>query len=196
MRVFIAIDLSPEAKKEIEKFYKKVLFKKHWPVKWEKPEKLHLTLVFLGEIKKTKLQPIKSAIKKVIRNFKPFLISFKGLGCWPEFAYPRVIWLGLKGDLKSLAMIQKNLEKELIKIGFNLEIKPFSPHITLGRIKNECEYKERIEIGRQLRRYMIYDLGSKINVDKIVIYESKLKPTGSVYKRLLEIQFAKNFNWP
>lgn len=186
MRIFIAVDISKEAKKEIEKKLYKVLEKKHWSVKWEKPEKLHLTLAFLGNIDNNLLPLIKTICKKAVKNLKPFIVSFKGLGCFPNYDLPGVIWLGLKGDLQHLALIQKRIEASLIKENFKIDTRVFSAHITLGRVRN-CRFKERKEIGRQLRGLKIYDLRSKIEINKIIIYESKLSSKGSVYNRLEEI---------
>lgn len=204
MRIFIAIDISDEAKKEVEKLYK-VLKKKHWKVKWEPIEKLHFTLAFLGSIKyqTSNIKKIKKAIELVSEDIGPFTLSFKGLGCFPDYIFPRVIWLGLRGDLKSLAALQKNIVRELSDSelfdstkyisdraqkrtlkGFE---KPFSPHITLGRVKKEVRAKERREIGKQLNRFRILNLEPKISADRVVIYESKLLPTGSVYTKLSEI---------
>ncbi len=186
MRTFIAIDISAEAKKEIEKKLYKQLKRKHWAVRWEKTKKLHLTLAFLGQIEKEKLTLVKSSCKKAVKNILPLTISFKGLGCFSGYDYPRIIWLGLKGDLQALAKIQKNIERNLLNLKFKPDIKPFSPHITLGRVK-KCSLGERREIGRQLKNLRILDLQSRVLVDKVVIYESKLSPKGSSYLKLAEI---------
>lgn len=187
MRVFVAVDISDETKREIEKILK-VLEKKHWPVKWEKPEKLHQTLAFLGSIEEDKLNLVKNACQVALEDIKPFVVSFKGLGCFPSFNWPRVIWLGLKGDLHSLAKIYKQLEENLVKAGFVIKKRPFSPHITLGRIRTE-RLKERNEISRQLKNLRILDLSSQSLIDRLVIYESQLLKTGSVYKKLEAISF-------
>lgn len=196
MRVFIAVDLSDEAKKEIAKLLKQMA-KKHWPVKWEKAEKLHQTLVFLGSLSERQLSLVFKACQKAVLGISPFEISFKGLGAFPSYDFVRIIWLGLKGDLKSLALVQKNLSQEL-KFAFtktdkktldNLNFtlsKPFSPHITLGRIKT-ARTRERREIGRQLKRFRDLGLEISILVNKITIYESKLGPAGSIYNKLLEV---------
>jgi len=209
MRVFLAIDITDQAKKEIEKLYK-VLKRKHWPVKWEEPEKIHLTLAFLANINnsefrvqnselnsESKIKLIKKAVKEACENISPFEISFKGLGCFPDYDQPRVIWLGLKGDLKSLAKLQKNVCAEIIKIAESLyDCTPkrilmglrrsFSAHITLGRIK-KARFREKREIGRQLKKLRICDLQSKTLIDRVVIYESKLSRLGSRYRKLEEI---------
>lgn len=202
MRIFVAIDLSTSAKKEIEKLYKKVLERKHWSVKWERPEKLHLTLAFLGELNKEfRISQIKRLIEKAIKDISPFKVSFKGLGCFPGYDWPRIIWLGLKGDLTSLAKLQKNICRELLsyyqsptnevenKIVTGLR-RPFSGHITLGRVR-DCRGAERKEIGRQLKNLRILTFKTQLLVDRVVIYESQCLSQGSVYHKLIEIKFKQ-----
>lgn len=188
MRIFIGVDLTAEPKREIEKLLKN-LEKKHWKVEWETLEKLHLTLVFLGEISKEKLEMVERACRKVASELKPFIVFFKGLGCFPDFDFPRIIWIGLKGDLKSLAFIQKSLEKDLKDSGFDIKQRPFYPHLTLGRIKN-ARSRERREIGRQVKALREIDFKSQWLIEKIGLYESICFKEGSVYRKLKEASFS------
>lgn len=212
MRIFIAVTLKKSVKREIERKLFKVLGRKHWKVKWEKIEKLHLTLAFLGNIEtkcqksnvkspalsadrqnhnlKLKIEQIKSCIKRAVVNISPFTFSFKGLGCFPTLEEPRVIWLGLKGELQKLALIQKRIAANLKKEKFKLDVRPFSAHITLGRVK-QCSLGERKEIGRQIKAMRILDLHSLNLVDRVIIYESKLSPKGSKYYKVEEILLKK-----
>lgn len=200
MRIFIAIDLPKAVKRELGRLLKK-LEKKHWKVRWEKAEKLHLTLVFLGWIKliqnskckiqncNSKLKIIKEAVRKGCKDIRPFEVSFKGFGCFPDFDYPRVIWLGLRGDLKALAALQKAIENNLINSRFKVDKRKFHGHLTLGRIR-PVKLRERKEIGRQLKKMREIDFKSEILVDKVTIFESKLSPKSSTYKKLGEIKLA------
>jgi len=187
MRVFIAFHLSNEPRKEIEKLLKK-LQKKHWKVKWERIEKVHLTLFFLGSIRKEKLDLLKKVCRQATKETEVFTVSFKGLGCFPDFDFPRIIWLGLKGDLKSLANLQKNFKRQLRDLGFKTEKRAFKSHLTLGRIKG-ARARERREIGRQIKGLRIIDFKTPWLVNKIVLYESRCLAEGSVYKKLAEFIF-------
>jgi RNA 2',3'-cyclic 3'-phosphodiesterase len=213
MRTFIAIDLSKSAKREIEKKLYKTLKRKHWKVRWEKAEKLHLTLVFLGSILnktqsskvksqnqvrlgqnhnlKLKIEQIRGCIKRAVVNIAPFTISFKGLGCFPDYEFPQVIWLGLKGNLQTLALIQKRIAVSLIKEKFKIDVRPFTAHITVGRV-GKCTLGERREIGRQLKAMRILNLQSAVSVDKLVVYESKLSSKGSKYLKVEEIHLKNS----
>lgn len=189
MRVFVALDLTPEARKEIEKLLKN-LAKKYWKVKWEKSEKVHITLAFFAHLDEEKLALLKEVCQKIAENLTAFALSFKGLGCFPDFDWPRIIWLGLKGDLKSLAGLEQKLRERLKESGFETEKRPFHPHITLGRIKR-ARGRERREIGRQIKGLRKLDFKSQWLVDKLVIYESKCLAEGSVYRKIKEFSFER-----
>jgi 2'-5' RNA ligase len=185
MRIFIAVDLSREAQREIKGLIER-LKNKHWSVNWVKLGKLHLTLVFLGEIKQKKLSAVRFVCSSAASKIKPFKVSFKGLGVFPDFDWPRVIWLGLKGDLHSLSFLHKQIEKELEEKGFDFKTKPFQPHITLGRVRN-ARAGERRELGRQVKGMRKLDLSSEIFINRIKIFKSRLRPGGSVHKELEQI---------
>jgi len=182
MRVFIAVDLDHPARKELEKLLKK-LAKKHWAVKWEAAEKVHITLAFLGETEG--VGEVEGCVGKAAVSFKPFTLSFKGLGCFPDYLLPRIIWLGLKGDLYNLATLQKTIQAKLIQAGFKPDIKPFVPHITIGRVKH-ARLGQRQEIGRQIKALQKMEFKSAWKVDRVIIYQSQTLPEGSIYRKLSE----------
>lgn len=189
MRVFIAVNLSVEAKKELQDLTLK-LQKFHWPVRWEKPEKIHITLTFLGELQQLKLEKLRSSVEKACLGVKPFEIFFKGLGAFPDFVRPRVVWVGLKGDLKSLAALQKGIEKELKKADILFDKKPFVPHMTIGRVKKGISKGALRDLGKKIAKLRKIDFQSRILVDSVEITKSDLLPEGSVYTRLAMISLV------
>lgn len=193
MRVFIAVDLDESSRREIEKLLK-VLKRKHWAVKWEVVDKLHITLAFLGEVDKVQAKSLLQGVRRHSSDggTSAFTLSFKGLGCFPDYDWPRIVWLGLKGDLKSLAALQKNIEENLTEAGFVFNKKPFTPHITLGRIK-KARAGQRREIGRQIKAMQKMKFKSEWLVDKVVVYQSTCLPEGSVYKKLFMFKLGKHF---
>lgn len=188
MRVFIAVNLPSGVKNELDKWQTN-LAKKHWPVRWEKPEKIHLTLVFLGNLK-SQISNVKLAVENGVLGINPFKISFKGLGAFPDFVRPRVVWIGLKGDLKSLAALQKGIERELKKARIWFDKKPFVPHMTIGRVKKGISQGALQDLGKKIKKLRKIDFQSKILVDSVDIMKSDLLPEGSVYTRLAEIKFS------
>lgn len=183
IRIFVAVDLDSPSRREIDKLLEK-LSKKHWQVRWEKPEKLHITLVFLGWQEEINLDKAKTILKKI--KFFPIVLSFKGLGCFPDYQWPRIIWLGLAGDLKSLVLLRDQIKKEFKGAGFNIDSRPFVPHITLARVKNGVAQAHRLEIGRQLKALQKIKFSSKWLVDKVILYQSKLSNKGSIYRQLFQ----------
>jgi len=187
MRVFAGIPVSQELQKELGKLLKK-LERKHWPVKWETPEKLHFTLAFLGNIER--VEKLENIVIKACQDFTPFLVKVKGLGCFPDYDWARVIWLGLKGDLKTLASMRKLIREGLKKGGFVIDNKPFSPHVTLGRVKR-ARVKERKEMARQLKALQKFEVRREWLVDKVVVFESILGRSGSRYRPIKVVKLKK-----
>ena len=121
-RLFISIELSEEVRREITKFVKR-LRRSHWPVRWVALENIHITLAFLGwksqksQIPNPKFQVktvdlIKECIQKAVEGIGAFEVKIRGIGCFPDFKRPRVVWLGLVGELKSLVLLQKRVSRE------------------------------------------------------------------------------------
>lgn len=189
MRLFIGVALPPEMHRPAQKLLRE-LARKHWPVSWEPPEKLHFTMAFLGEVDEKRLPELKWTVKASCAQIQPFTLQIKGLGCFPDYFQPRIIWLGLKGDLKSLAALQKQLKRTLSAQGFTTDDKPFQPHVTLGRIR-QARFRERKEIGRQLTSLRIKGVSDAWRVERVGVYSSQALPTGSVYALVVEVGLQK-----
>jgi len=186
MRTFIAIELSSPVRDAI--FQVQSYFKYSGAdVKWVEKENIHLTLKFLGEISDEKLQQVKAILDKIGKSFKPFEINLKDIGAFPEIEFPRIIWVGLDKGAKESTEIAKSIDKELSMAGFEREIRPFSAHITIGRVrstKNKEALKEKLlsSPGSQL-------LASDSQlVSSITLFRSALTPKGSIYTKLHEVK--------
>ena len=178
MRLFIAISLNSEIQRELSNLQKSLVSSKG--IRWVKPQNIHLTLNFLGEVDEQRISLIKEAIQRATRGVSPFSLSFGGLGAFPNLKAPRVIWVGLKSE-KEVVSLQQRLEKELSRIGFSPEKRKFQPHLTLGRVKFLENKKEFIKRMQELEQA---SLSSKLRVDKIELIESKLTPQGPIYSLL------------
>ena len=185
MRIFIAINLPPAVQKELARLQED-LARKHWPVRWEKPEKIHLTLAFLGNTK-ISLSRIKKAVLAGCRGIKSFEVSIKGLGAFPDFVRPRVVWVGLKGDLKNLAQLQKKISRELTAAKIDFKQKPFRPHLTIGRVKKGISKGALTDLGKKIRQHRKIDFKNTVRIDSVVIMKSDLRRTGSIHTKLAEI---------
>lgn len=176
-RIFIAIDISEEAKAGIAKLTGEL--KADFPqvrVSWEKPEKIHLTLKFLGDIDESRLADLKEAVKETAREFAAFPVRVENTGCFPSPKKARILWLGMEDETGSLPKLQEKLEQEAAKIGFAKEARPFKAHLTVARLREPQRSRELVEKFLQTHFEPV-----SFEVSEIVIYESKLQPAGSVY---------------
>lgn len=181
MRTFIAIDLSKENKSKLAKIQDQ-LIKSNADVKWVEIDNIHLTLKFLGEVTDEYAGKVKEALDKIANGFKPFEISLSGLGAFPKLDYPRVIWVGLEKGKKETEEIAKKLEEELSKLGFAKEDRPFSAHLTIGRVrsgKNKETLKKIIEALNRTPKTV-----NPQRVSQLVLYQSTLTPNGPIYTPL------------
>ena len=184
IRVFWAIDLNQEIRSALQEFQKQV--KKQLPaINWVKPESLHVTVKFVGEIGEEQLSPMQEAVTNGIKDCPPFALQVQGLGGFPNVMQPRVLWAGLSGQVNELQKLVAYVEEALIPLGIAPDSKPFHPHLTLARIKERSR-----EIGMALARSQALDQQAyfgMLNVRQLCLFRSELKPSGAVYHRLWEI---------
>ncbi len=150
------------------------------PVRWVKPENVHLTLKFLGEISLSTIDGIAEVIEDTVRDFSPLILFTKGLGVFPGIKKPRVIWIGISGDIKPLSEIQANLETNLEIKGFAKENRPFKSHLTLGRVKDDIHPENLIDILRSFSDFS----SEPFEAGELVLYKSELNPSGALYTKL------------
>lgn len=189
MRIFIAINLPAPAQKELARLVKK-WEKFYWPVRWEKLEKIHLTLAFLGELKRQNLKLLEKVIRQGIKDVASFEVGVKGLGCFPDFVRPRIVWLGLKGDLQNLARLQKQINRELISAGFEFRQRPFQPHLTIGRVKKGISQGALADLGKKIRQHRQIDFKSTLRINSVAVMKSRLARPTSIYTDLTTVFFS------
>ena len=178
--------LSDEARRGVEKLVKS-LANKRWPVRWEAAKKWHVTLAFLGWIEEKRVaEVIREA--RIVKEFKVLELRFKGLGVFPDWVAPRVVWLNLKGDVTGLAQLSKTVKAGLEANGLPVEKRAFVPHVTIGRIGREVGMKLRSEMGRQIKKLVNMDLSCEWRADRVVVYESQMRRTGSKYIKIEEYE--------
>lgn len=179
MRVFIAVELPEEVKKEIARIQSKMTDTAN-KIKWVNSASMHLTLKFLGEVEKKKLNNVFDATQKITAEFDPFFMEIKGAGAFPHVSSPRVIWMGIEKGSSELTRIAGELEEKLLEYGFPREKKRWTPHITLGRIK---QLRDKQLIKKLVDREK-QTSGGKMRVEDITVMQSRLTPKGAVYTSL------------
>ena len=182
IRAFLAIELPAHIQNELEKILLDFQNPTYHHVKWIKPENIHLTLKFLGESRPDELDRLSAEIRPIAAAMRPIELRVHGLGAFPNFKRPRVIWIGVQAP-PSLVRLQQALEDAAEKIGYPREERPFSPHLTLGRVNREASHVELTRLGETIAKKPIGTLGS-MNVSQLVLFRSVLKPAGAVYTPL------------
>ena len=150
-------------------------------VRWVRPQGIHLTLKFLGEILASKVDTVSVAMVGACAAYAPFSLSIRGLGCFPNLRRPRVLWVGVEEPTGVLAALQRDVERALAPLGFPPETRPFSPHLTLGRVKGGARGKIEVlgdAVGRTKARV------GEMPVAAIHLMRSDLLPGGAVYTAL------------
>jgi 2'-5' RNA ligase len=157
--------------------------------RWVSPDSVHLTLKFLGNIPVNRVDEIRQAIVHSCEGFTPFAVSLVGLGCFPDARRPRVIWVGVGGDVETLTMLQQSVDSELTRIGFKPEKRGFTAHLTLARIRDRARPHERVELARLVTDAQAVPAVS-MDVREVCFIRSDLKPTGAVYTRLAAVSLV------
>ncbi len=155
-------------------------------VKWVKPEIVHLTLKFLGEIDEKKSAEVCAAMDSITRTVKSFELSVKNIGAFPKIEHPRVVWVGLDKGSAEIAALASQIDEALAHIGFNKESRPFSPHLTIGRVRSSLN-KDKLK-EKMVSATASIDISSvpPHQVSSIVLFQSTLTPQGSIYTKIHE----------
>jgi RNA 2',3'-cyclic 3'-phosphodiesterase len=182
IRSFIAVELPDDIKRELKKIVSILRTGSSVPVKWVETENIHLTLKFLGDIDADRVDEILNSTKKATAGTPPIGLQVKGLGVFPNPKRAQVVWAGLSGDLEVLDHLQQNIELEMKKLGFDREMRKFSPHLTLARVRDNITSNEREHLGN-LVTGTSFNAGT-IQVDSVNLMKSLLTRQGAVYSRL------------
>jgi len=186
MRCFIAIEL-PEAVKSTLSGIEEELKKSKADVRWVKPDNIHLTLKFFGNIEEKKTEKIIEIMENICNQYAPFTIEIKGMGTFPNIKSPRVLWVGIEGN-DTLKTLQKEIENKMESIGFEREDRAFTAHLTLGRFRSSIE-KEGLLKAVKLHEKDTF-VGS-INVQSLSLIRSDLHPEGARYSKIIDIPLGK-----
>lgn len=183
LRTFIAVELPAGIQKTISQStapLRNSLSKSL--VRWVVPQNVHLTLKFLGDVSSTNLEQLVAALKVEAAVHEMFTMSVVGLGAFPNPRRARVIWVGLKAP-PALEAIQRGVEAAAERLGYAPEERPFSPHLTIGRVGQNVSASDLQCIRTLLEATKVGMLGT-FRVDSVHIFKSDLQPGGSVYTHL------------
>ncbi|MBP8986078.1 MAG: RNA 2',3'-cyclic phosphodiesterase [Syntrophobacterales bacterium] len=179
VRSFLAIDLPEEVKAGLGRISDS-LKRRVGGVRWTRPEGIHLTLKFFGDISGEEIARISMVAGSAAGVTAPFQLTVEGLGVFPGLKRPRVLWVGVGGRLDILARLQGGIESALEAQGFKKEGRGFKPHLTLGRFRSPGEVSgiERVFAGRNDYR------AGGFTAEGLTLFKSDLTPKGAVYSAL------------
>lgn len=149
---------------------------------WASIESIHLTLKFLGEVDEARAAELAEALERATFGIAPIGLEVEGVGAFPDPARPRVVWAGVKAS-PELARLQGRVEEEMSALGFEREPRPFTPHLTLCRIKSPADSRA---LGRLIAQ-IEPRLSAAFRAASVVLFKSVLRPTGAEHMPLREI---------
>jgi 2'-5' RNA ligase len=179
MRTFVAIEIPEETKRAVAEVQTR-LKGSGTEASWTRPEGIHVTLKFLGEVPEERVNEIAAALAQAVEGRSRFRLNGAGIGAFPNEKDPRVVWLGLSGELDKLRGLQISVEEQMVRLGFQQEDRKFTPHLTIGRIK---QLRSRASWMQTLEQVKDIELPA-FDVTAIRLMKSELNRTGAVYTEI------------
>lgn len=191
VRCFVAVELPADVKAALEQLEQDIQAQlvpvlgaaPQHGLHWVSPGAVHLTLKFLGATPSDKLPLLIDALGRAIGGRSTGALTLDGLGMFPSQRRPRVVWVGLTGDIDSLVNLQRDVELALVPLGFPPEQRPFSPHLTLARVREELGSVERQALANVIVGVQSPP-GLTIPVHEVSLMRSELRREGARYSRL------------
>lgn len=185
IRTFIALEISAEVKTALARDL--VILKGQAPlVKWSRLENLHLTLRFLGDVKEDDLQELFDVLEEWIAPCRAFALEMKGIGVFPNWRHPRVVWAGCGEGSDDAVQLADVVKGACFELGYEREKRPFQPHLTLGRVKLPADAMG-LEGAAAALLHKVYGF---LDADAVVVFMSSLRRTGPVYSPMARIELT------
>ena len=184
IRTFIAIELTDPVRAEIARI-EDTLKGKGGDIRWVRPENLHLTLKFLGDVEPEQIAKVEEGVRVAVQECPPFELVLSGAGAFPNPQRPRVIWVGIREEGEKLRRVYRSIQHQLFRRRFPKEKKRFSPHLTVGRVRSPRGIEPVTEALQSLEVTPL-----TMAVEEIVVMRSDLYPTGPVYTQQAVAQLS------
>jgi len=186
IRSFLALELGKFFKEDISRIIETLRTDKA-KVKWVNPDSAHMTLHFFGQLSLDEIESLYAPLSRLASEYKSLELGLDTVGVFPSIKRPRIIWIGLRGDIDFLQSLKTKLNYILKKHGFSPEEKKFIPHLTIGRVK---DFKHDYEFSDRLRS-VTYSSEGTAKVSEMIFFKSKLTPSGPQYTVLKTFLFEK-----
>lgn len=183
LRTFIAVEISHSMQETIRQKTESLRRATGTSlVRWVPTQNIHLTLKFLGDVSLANIDTLTQMLRAEADSCPPFDIHISGLGSFPNSKRPRVLFIGIQAPAE-LEALYRGIESGTARLGYESEERGFSPHLTLGRVRQYISASDQQRIRKALEEAQVDSLGTA-RVDSVQIYKSELKPSGSVYTKL------------
>ena len=189
LRAFIAVELPLPLREAVCKATAPLQGDIGSVVRWVPMQNMHLTLKFLGDVSLANVEMLSEMLRAEADLFPCFELRLNGLGSFPNLKRPRVLYIGIQAPA-TLQALQRGIDSASRRLGYESEERGFSPHLTIGRVKQTITPTEQQTVRRALEAARIDALGTA-RVDSVHLFKSDLKPTGSVYTRLYSAPLKK-----
>jgi RNA 2',3'-cyclic 3'-phosphodiesterase len=190
IRLFIAIELPDNVKGDLVRLQSRLKREVSETVfRWLRPENIHLTLVFLGEVPTDRLAELGVALKQAGAEHAPFQLRPSSLGGFPNLDRPRVLWAGLSDPSGTLHKLHKTLGRVLLPVGFPPEARPYTPHLSLAYAQRRAAGPDVKGAGERLNQLEIGDL-EPFKVGGISLIRSQLSRNGPIYSKMAEAELV------
>lgn len=185
MRCFLAIELPDAIRRELGKL-QECLRSVDKAVRWVRPEQIHITLKFLGEVPDAKLPAVCDVPVRAAERFGPFDLEVRGTGCFPPSGSPRVLWAALADIPEALARCQHQCEQAYAELGYTPENRAFKPHLTLGRVREGSSSRGVREAVKEQEGFF----GGRFTARELILFQSVLGPGGAKYVPIVRAALA------
>lgn len=187
-RLFISINLTPgllATLTDLQNQLKRQLASQ--PLRWARPEGIHLTLKFLGDTETGQIEEIVRALTQTVEPHQSFNLSIGGLGCFPNQRKPRVLWVGVQDPDDHLRRLAAGVDDAMAGLGWKRENRPYTGHLTLARVKKYANNQDKQALSELLSAVEVADTLGVLPVQTIHLMRSQLQPDGAVYTSLITL---------
>jgi 2'-5' RNA ligase len=189
LRAFIAVEIPGGIQQKIHRETSNLRKGIDSLVRWVPAQNMHLTLKFLGDVSPNSVEFIQQMLRTEAGNISCFDIHLAGLGAFPNLKRPRVLYVGVQAPA-ALDALARGIDSASRRLGYEPEERPFSAHLTLGRVRQNVNTADQQQIRRAIESTQV-DLLGTARVDSVHLYKSDLNPGGSVYTRLYSAPLKK-----
>ncbi len=180
-RLFWAVPLPDDVHTHIERLQRELIRRvPGGSVRWVPPGNVHVTLAFLGDWNRSDIPRMVERVTQAVKTVPTFSLQVEAPGVFPNVRRPRVIWLGIGGDMDALRQLQSVVAQALSALGWKAEKRPYTPHLTIGRVRKGQSGDVLARIGDAVQHVRTSPFG-RHRVREIILYRSVLKPSGAEY---------------